>query len=175
MIFLEGNRVRLRAVNREDAASMMIAESDSSQWVENEMSAPLSKDNILEYASTYDADPFRAGQLRLIVEKKSEKEIVGIIDLYELSAIHRRAYIGIYIFPEFRKQGFAKESIELLESYARQLLNLRLLGAKIAGSNAPSIILFSKGGYSLCGTLPAWLQCGADTTDLLLYVKVINS
>lgn len=175
MTFLEDSEIRLRAVNPEDSDMMWQAETDSSQWIENQMAAPLSRQNLREYAASYDADPFRAGQLRLIIERKSDACVVGIADLYDISAISRRAFVGIYIFPRFRRNGFAKRALTLLAEYSSRMLNLRLLAAKIAGSNETSMWLFETSGYKLCGTLPYWIEAGGYYFPLNIYVRNIRN
>lgn len=169
-LFLREADVRLRAVEPADASLMWEVENDSSQWMLNGMSAPFSRDNLLQYATTYDADPFRAGQLRLMAEIKGTG-IIGIVDLYQISALHRTAYIGIYILPQMRGQGYAEICLRLLEDYASSLLNLRILAARVAEENIPSVKLFENAGYSHAGTLHDWLQSGNRTLNVRLYEK----
>lgn len=171
-MFLCADKLRLRAVEPADAHLMWEVESDSSQWLLNGMSAPFSCDNLLQYATTYDADPFRAGQLRLMAELEGNG-IIGIVDLYQISAVHRTAYVGIYIMPQMRGKGYGKMCLRLLEDYASSLLNLRILAARVAEENHASTALFEKAGYSLAGTLHNWLQSGNNTLNVRLYEKQI--
>lgn len=172
MRFLEDDNIRLRAVEPNDADMLWAAEADSSQWLENGMSAPYSRENLRDYASSYDADPIRSGQLRMVCETR-EGETVGLADLYDISAIGRTAFVGIYIFNDFRNLGYASSALALLEIYARMLLNLRILGAKISETNVRSRSLFEKGGYLLSGTLPGWLLSGSSERSLLIYTKAL--
>ncbi|MDE5849776.1 MAG: GNAT family N-acetyltransferase, partial [Muribaculaceae bacterium] len=57
--------LRLRALEPEDADMMYDAESDEAAWRYSDYLAPMSLELLREYALTYDADPFRSGQLRL--------------------------------------------------------------------------------------------------------------
>jgi len=170
MRFLEDDDIKLRAVEPADADMLWLAETDSRQWIENGMSAPFSRENLRQYASNYDADPIRSGQLRLICETR-EGNIVGIVDLYDISSINRTAFIGIYIFEEYRKHGIAHKCILLLERYARMLLNLRILGAKISETNRESLNLFESAGYKRNGILHDWLMAGDNTCSLIIYTK----
>ena len=171
MKLLTDDIIRLRAVEPDDALIMWEMEQDSEQWIHNGMGAPYSLHNLEEYANNYDADPIRSGQLRLIVERIEDKSIIGVIDLYDISAIHQTAFIGIYIRPAFRNNGFASKSIFLLEEYCRLLLNLRQLGAKVMSGNNGSIRLFERAGYELRGILPQWYKSGKTLSDLMLYTK----
>ena len=173
--FLDNGEIWLRAVEPEDAEIMWEVENDSEQWAQNGMSAPFSHKNLMDYALTYNADPFQAGQIRLIVSLKMDNTTVGIADLYEISAIHRHACVGIYILPEFRSKGFGSQVLGLLEDYAFRLLNLRNLGAKIMSGNESSIRLFSQKNYKLRGSVPGWLIYGDKEYEMLFYSKSGNS
>ncbi len=172
MRFLEDDKIRLRAVEPGDADRLWEAEADSRQWLDNGMSAPFSRENLRHYASNYDADPIRSGQLRLICEKKTG-ETIGIADLYDISATNRTALVGIYIYEPYRLHGYAHTCLELMEIYARMLLNLRILAAKISETNKVSIKLFENSGYEHVGTLPQWLLMGRETHSLLIFSKKI--
>lgn len=175
MKFLENDILKLRAVEPDDATAMWEIESDSTQWLDNGMSAPYSRHNLREYSETYDADPIRAGQLRLIVELKGENNpIIGIADLYDISPIGRTAFVGIYIKEEYRCKGYGRTSLLLLEQYSSRLLNLRILGAKVSDNNKSSLQMFESICYQKCGILKDWLQFGKNTHSIILFTKDIS-
>ena len=151
---------------------MWCVESDSLQWVQNSLVAPFSRENILQYACNYEADPYLAEQLRLIIVDKSDKRI-GIADLYELSPQHHTSMVGIYILPEFRNVGNGINALNLLEQYALNILNLRQLGAKRVDGNDLSMQLFLKAGYEWSGTLKNWIQSGRQTFSLHILQKAL--
>ena len=146
-------------------------ESDPTQWIQNGMMAPFSLRNLREYALQYRADPFAEGQLRLMLVDKNVAEPVGIVDLYDISAPNRTAWVGIYIRPAFRGNGLGKKALQMLEDYCRRLLNLRILAAKIASENAASQRLFAKAGYTECGRLRDWLVSADRSQDILIFQK----
>jgi len=173
MRFLEDDVLRLRAVEPSDADMMWNIETDSTQWRDSGMSAPYSRHNLREYAENYDADPIRAGQLRLVAELKEpdRNTVVGLVDLYEISPFGRTAFIGIYICEPYRGNGYAARALSLTETYAGMLLNLRIVAAKVSASNYTSIRMFVKSGYVLAGELHDWLLNGSETRSLLIYTK----
>lgn len=177
MEFLKDDVIKLRAVEPSDAVIMWSIESDSTQWESNSIIAPYSLHNLREYAENYDADPFRAGQLRLIVEllnnENADSEIIGLCDLFEISSVHRTAQIGIYIKQSFRRKGYAIRALGLCEAYASQLLNLRIIAAKIMCGNVDSEQLFIKCGYIYSGRIDDWFVRGDNMYDLLIYSKKI--
>lgn len=174
-MMLEKENIRLRAVEPEDAELMWNVESDSAQWIQNGMSAPLSRQNLLDYALSYDADPMSARQIRLIIEDKTDNEVVGIADIYDISPLHRHAFVGIYILPPKRRQGLGVKSLEILDDYAFRLLNINHLAAKIMAGNDASVALFRKAGYTCRGEIPAWFLCGSESIPLMVYSKILGT
>lgn len=172
---LRNGALRLRPVEPEDALAMWEMESDPTQWIQNGMMAPFSLRNLKEYALQYRADPFAEGQLRLMLVDKNVDEPVGIIDLYDISASNRTAWVGIYIRPEYRGNGVGKKALQMLEDYCRRLLNLRILAAKIASGNVASRRLFAKARYFECGCPKDWLVSADNSQDILLFQKLLNS
>lgn len=168
---LRNGALSLRPVEPEDALAMWEMESDPTQWIQNGMMAPYSLRNLKEYALQYRADPFAEGQLRLMLVDKNVAEPVGIVDLYDISASNRTAWVGIYIRPAFRGNGLGRKALLLLEDYCRRLLNLRILAAKIASENAASQRLFAKAGYTECGRLRDWLVSDDRSQDILIFQK----
>lgn len=167
---LSDGTVRLRAVEPTDAVVMYDIENDPDIWAYSRRQAPLSMRTLSEYAAGYDADPLRSGQLRLMIESIADDDVCGIIDLYDISAADRNAWVGIVILPEYRGRGLGRAALDLISGYSRRLLGIHALGAKIASDNAPSRRLFESAGYAHCGTLPGWLQQDSAAADLLLYV-----
>lgn len=176
---LQGSRLRFRALEPEDARAVWEIESDTAQWRQNGMMAPFSLRNLKEYALNYEPDPFRAGQIRFVAERLDGAEdwnadVVGLVDLYDISAQNRTAWVGIYVRPCFRGAGYGPEMLQILQEYAVKILNLRQMGAKIVADNESSLAIFRKAGYTFAGSLPGWMLCEGIPVDLLFYHLDIN-
>lgn len=148
--------ITLRAVEPEDADLMYEAESDPAAWKYSDYLAPMSMEMLRQYALTYDADPLRAGQLRLIAE--ADGRPVGIADLFDISARHLRADTGIYIFPQFREKGVGSDTLLALKEYCRERLGLHQLTATVSEHNDAAIRCFKKAGFAATGSRPDWLR-----------------
>lgn len=168
--FLFDSDIKLRAVEISDAEFMWEVESDSLQWVQNSIVAPFSKENLMQYALNYEANPFSAGQLRLIITNIDGFRI-GIADIFEVSSQHRTAKVGIYILPAFRQRGYAKFALKLLENYALNVLNIRYFCAEVVEGNEMSLNLFLNSGYVKAGILKNWLLSGRETFSLYILQK----
>lgn len=168
---LRGEKIRLRAVEPEDVQLMFAVENDDSEWLNSDNIAPFSREQLMQYALTYDSDPLRSGQLRLIIESIETSQAVGIVDLYEISSIHAHGYIGIYIIPSFRGRGYARESIEKICEYAHRRLRLRHLAARIISLNEASVKLFTRCGFVKAGELKDWAIIDNDPATVLIFQK----
>lgn len=172
---LKSPRLHLRALEPADADFMYEVENDAEAWRYSDTIAPLSRKVLREYALTYDADPFSAGQLRLIITEKESQMPVGIIDLYDVSQRHLRAFIGIYICKEHRGKGYAEEALTLIEEYAHNTLHLHQLGAKIEEGHPKSEQLFTSRGYTLQGRLTEWLSTpDGNFSDMMIFSRTLK-
>ena len=164
---MEENHIRLRAVEPEDVDFMMECEEDrdSAKW--SDYRAPLSRNQLLTYALTYDSDPFAAGQLRLIAVGRSGERI-GIADLYDISEKDSKAFAGVTIHPAWRGKGMSRPLIEAMHSIAFERLGLKTLAVKISTRNTGALTAFEKAGYHLTAFLPSWHRIGKDFHDFKL-------
>ena len=168
------DNLELRAIELDDTDMIYEIENDVEAWKYGDIVAPISKRILEDYALTYDADPFISGQLRLIIQEINKKRPIGIIDLYDITQRHKRAFVGIYILKKYRYNGLGGKSLNLIEEYAKNTLHLNQLGAKIDVSNKISLNLFEKKGFIVRGILPQWIEVeNAKFTDLKIYSKFI--
>lgn len=172
----------LRALEQRDLPCMIRWENDQSAWEYSDNIAPLSERQVADYIATYDADPFRAGQIRLVICEDDgrarmhqgaslcEGKALGLLDLYNISALHAHAFVGIYIDPDKRRKRLGKEGLKLLCQYAFRTLGLRTLCALVLPGNAASERLFASAGFVKTGSMPGWRRCGVGFSDLDIYI-----
>lgn len=164
--------IKLRAVEPEDVDFLYKSENDNASFIWTDYSAPISRHQLLQYTLGYQANPFEEGQLRLIVSTADKESIpIGIIDLYDISVRDRKAFVGIYILPEFRNENYAMKALQLLEEYAGKTLALNRMAAKISTQNTAAVNLFGKCGYEKLALLPSWYCLGGKYHDILLLSK----
>lgn len=164
--------ITFRAIEPEDVGVLESIENDRTQWNLAEQIAPVSTELLREYAANYDADPFRSGQLRLVVTN-DRGDVVGLADLYEIDVIHQRAMVGIYILPDYRHRGYSLESLKKLEVYTANVLGLRQLAARVVSDNRVSIRLFRRAGYRKAGTLRDWYRRGHTFVDVHIFQRIL--
>jgi diamine N-acetyltransferase len=192
---IQPSDLNLRAIEPTDVDKLYLWENNPEIQQAGGVRAPMSRHQLWEYANNYDANPFSAGQLRLIIELKptadgsqatdsqnkataeggQQPTVCGVVDLYDVDAVNLRAMVGIMVAPQYRYRGIASGALTLLEAYCRDLLGLHSLGAEVAADNQPSLALFSRCAYSHVGTRPQWYRRRDRFVDARLLQKPLNS
>lgn len=175
--------IKLRKIEPNDLPFLYQWENDAASWADGANHNPLSQQDLRDYIASTTGDIYRDGQLRLIIEQITNDQSLitnitndqspitntttGCIDLFDFDPRNRRAAIGMYIAPEARGNGVGRQALEQLEQYAFGHLNLRVLYAVIATSNAPCSALFRSAGYTPSSPLTAWTL----ESDAILWLK----
>ena len=165
---LRSNKVSLRAIESSDSKVLFDIENDTSGWIQSDNFLPFSKDVLSKYTSGQH-DLVKFGQYRFMIENSLEPDPIGCVDLFDYNAVHSRAGVGIYILESHRNKSFGKEALELLISYSKERLNLRMLHCSILDNNETSKRLFNSLGFSETGIRNNWyLSNGAYRNVILL-------
>ena len=108
----------LRALEPDDLEFLFALENDPDLWaVSDVLPAPISRHALREYLRHSAASLAEAGQMRLIISS-DDGRAVGTLDLYDYSALHQRAGVGITILSSERKRGYAQQALAQLLPYA---------------------------------------------------------
>lgn len=157
MVTLRGNSVYLRALEPEDLAFVYTVENDESIWEVSNTQTPYSKFLIRQYLENAHQDIYEAKQLRLAICLASNEETIGLIDIFDFDPKNKRAGVGLVIQNEkHRNNGFGKQALDLVLTYAFQQLQLHQLYANISMENKASIALFSTFGFEMIGVKKDW-------------------
>ncbi|MFT5958645.1 MAG: diamine N-acetyltransferase [Polaribacter sp.] len=169
MEHLKGANSNLRALEPEDLKFLYDIENNDSFWEVSHTQTPFSKYILKQYIENAHLDIFEAKQLRLLIEEKSTKKQIGMIDLFDFNPQHKRAGVGILIHPHFQQNGFASEALSLLIKYAFTHLNLHQLYANITANNTKSIALFTKYQFEKIGVKKEWILSEGKFKDEILF------
>ena len=113
MSLLNNNTIRLRALEPEDLDLLYKWENDTSLWQVGSTLSPYSRYILKEYIAESHRDLYEQKQLRLMIERKSPRQTVGIIDMYDFDPHSRKAGVGILIASGFQRKGFATQALQL--------------------------------------------------------------
>lgn len=156
--YLTNERLFLRAAEPEDLDIMYQMENDPESWDVSCFTVPYSRYVLRQYIEASQCDLFADKQLRLMLVQRADNKVVGTIDLTDFVPIHGRAGVGIAVKKEYRREGFARQALEMLISYAFDFLHLRQLYAYISVKNEASKKLFLTCGFEQSGVLKDWLR-----------------
>ena len=158
----------LRALEPEDVDTIYLWENDVSEWYSRQNMTPASRYQIWQYIHSYDGSLYGGNQLRMMA-CLADGIPVGTVDLYDIDAANRRAWVGIYIAPQWRGRGYAHETLRQISQYAYDHLAIAHLAAEVAADNEPSCRLFEAAGYRLGGCLHAWRYYRGYAHDVRIY------
>ena len=167
---IEGNSVRLRAVEPEDLDVLYRWENDPDVWSVSGTTEPFSLHQMRRFiAEQQAADIFRTGQLRLMIEAPANGSEsspapsgqpwrpVGAVDLFEFDPLNRRAGVGILIHAaEDRGRGPAADALRTLCRHGRDTLPPPPLWGNGGAENEASPRPFPGGGVTEAGRLHDW-------------------
>ena len=169
-MFIKAEHIYFRALEASDLELLYSSENDRNIWRISNTITPFSKDILELYLHSAHQDIYTNKQLRLMVCLNHTHTPIGTIDLFEFEPMHLRIGVGVLIFEEFRKKGYAFESIELIKQYAKDILLMNQVFCNISATNIESIRLFEKCGFRVIGTKKQWNQVSKNQfEDELMY------
>lgn len=170
---LQGEHIRLRALEPEDLEFLYNIENDEAIWEVSQTQTPYSKWVLKLYLENAHLDIYEAKQLRLAIQNNSDNQLVGLIDLFDFDVKNSRAGVGIVLINEERKKGYGAEAIQLIINYSFSTLQLHQLYANISSLNEASLNLFSKFGFQKIGIKKEWNKMNDTFQDEILF-QLIN-
>ena len=168
---LKGEKVSLRDMRDDDLELIFDWENRPElDYLGNEHE-PLTEAQISNFINHSTGDIYTDGQLRLMIE--SNGKTIGCIDLFEFDAHNQRAGVGILIAEnEDRKNGFAKEALNLLTNYCFEVMNFKQLYCHIPVDNNASLRLFSTCNYEETGRCRDWVKKGNAFIDAVFMQRL---
>jgi diamine N-acetyltransferase len=172
MINYQNDFVTLRALEPEDLDFLFDTENDTELWKYSNRFHPYSKRLLNSYIANANKDIFETRQIKLAITNKQGRAI-GFMDLFNFEPLHHRAAIGLMICTANRGRGYASAALELIETYAKERLQLHQLYANIAKENQHSIQLFESQKFLLVGKKKDWNFYEGQFHDELIYQKIV--
>ena len=163
-MLLQDDRIRLRALEPEDAEAMYRWENDTTLWRLGNTTRPFSRAALREFIAGASIDLHAARQMRLMIDLLATGETIGCADLFDFDPLHRRAGVGMLIYEQqLCGRGYATAALRLLAEYAFEYLEMRQLWADIPLSNEASLRLFERAGFEASGVKRAWVRAAEGT------------
>jgi diamine N-acetyltransferase len=191
---LKGEKVTLREMRPADRDLIHDWENRPELDYLGDEHEPLTKEQITEFIERSSGDIYTDRQLRLMIDLNDSPSLrgrndrsnlleedcraplamtIGCIDLFEFDQQNQRAGVGILIAEtENRKNGYAKEALNLLTNYCFEVLNLRQLYCQIPVDNEASLRLFSTCGFEETGRCRDWVKKGNAFIDAVFMQRL---
>ena len=173
---IEGAICRLRALEPQDVDVLYSWENDTALWRVSGTMAPFSRHSLMRFIEEQQYDIYASRQQRLIIETDIDNlpVVVGAIDLFDFDPQNLRAGVGVVVSAEHRERGYAKDALNILERYAKQVLHLHQLWCGIGADNKASIRLFQGAGFVECGRRREWILTADGAIDEILKQKILR-
>lgn len=173
-MILENDIIRLRAVEPADSVLLLSLENDPALAEINFATAPASRHMIDSYIAAYRADPAAQGELRLVMETRSDGKAVGTIDISDYNGRDRRAFVGIAVVEGERRKGYGRAALDILCTYAARTLGMHQLAAQVAVDNNASKALFTACGFKSAGRFRSWVRRGRSYADVIIFQRLFE-
>lgn len=143
--------IRLRALERDDLKFVHDLNNNRrvmTYWFEEPY------ESFVELEDLYLKHIHDQSERRFIAEAQGGERI-GLVELVEITYIHRRAEFQIIIAPEKQNLGFGTAVTKLAADYAFRVLNINKLYLTVATDNEAAIALYRNAGFKEEGRLVA--------------------
>jgi RimJ/RimL family protein N-acetyltransferase len=162
-LFLEGEKVNLRTVEKEDIEFLRdnINNPDVRKFltVQKPINLHQQKDFFENVISSEE-------DVHLAICR--EEDIIGIISL-EDAEDGRTASIGLWIDPEYHGNGYGTESVRLITDYGFKELNYHRIYARAYEENKGSQRIWEKLGFQKEGELREQVFYNGEFGDIYMY------
>ncbi len=110
-------------------------------------------------------------QFNYIIELSQHRnpEKIGSVSLWNVSWLHSRSGVGIWLLPEYWNRGIGKTVLKLIKNIAFIHLKLHRIEAHIAVENLRSIKLFSNSNFKNEGRLSEYLNINDKFQDAYIF------
>ena len=172
---VQGSGIFLRFPNSEDALTLFRWENDAAIQHYTDTPKRYTLQEIQEFISNC-KNVKDNGQLRFMICDKTTSTAIGTIDLYDIAWRQERGGVGVLIANEaFRGKGHATEAVDLFLEFCTVKLGISNYFCSIQESNAKSVKLFERTGFTFVGRRKRWFKSDFNTwEDELMYQKLVT-
>lgn len=174
--YWEGRRVRLRAIEPEDAAFHF--DLNRQRWVDRNQEivhVPSSMARVRQWATETSLQGYRDGDAFFFeIESLATGELLGSIDTHHTDARSGVLSYGIAIHEEHRRKGYASDAICLVLRYYFLERRYQKANVGIFTFNEESIALHERLGFVLEGQQRRMMYSAGEYHDLLLYGMTVE-
>lgn len=162
-VFLEGEKVELRTVEKEDIEFLR----DGVNHPEVRRHMGNTRPQNLESEEDFFENVVENDDIHLLICR--ENQPMGIISLEEKEEPSNIAEIGIWLHPEYHNKGYGTEAVQLTVEYSFDQLNYYKLFARAHSDNEASRKIWEKHGFKEEGQFREHVLVEGERKDLNYY------
>jgi RimJ/RimL family protein N-acetyltransferase len=169
---LYGNGVTLRAWTDADLPLLSNIRNDVGlQLMLMAEPRPNPDERVRQWLQEKSAQP---DSVFFVIAKADDNGAAGFIQAQRWERRNRSAYLGICLATPFQGRGFAREALQLMETYLRDTLSLRKLLLEVLTTNADALDLYKRAQYQVAGVLKAHHLVNGAYQDVVLMEKRLD-
>ena len=170
---LIGQKVRLRAINREDLERLCQFNNDVEVEVAGGGDPPMPQ-SLARLQAEFDANAAKGGRDGTFFGIEADGVFIGQCGLYDLNGENGSAMLGIAIGDKnYWGKGYGRDAIRVLLDYAFRLRSLRRVGLSVNGNNARAIRAYRACGFVEEGRLRAAVWSAGAFVDFV-YMGILR-
>lgn len=147
---LKGERIYLRPIENTDIYMLNKWKNDADVF--KYLGGGFMPLSIIQQEKWLESMSDLTGKNKRFMICENDEKVIGMIGLYDINWIHRTCEIGVYLGEkEERGKGYAKESYQIIECFAKGYLNLRKIKLYVVSDNKSATNLWNALGFSLVG------------------------
>ena len=172
--FLQGNRVRLTALKKEDVSIILQWHEDIGflRLLDSNAAVPKSEDEILLWINECARDQ---NTINLGIRLLEREMLIGTIGIFNIEWSNRVGdiVVGIGNRQNWGK-GYGNEALNLIIYYAFNELNFHRLGINVLSYNERAIALYERTGFQQEGVMREFGMRDGKRYDLIFYGLLRN-
>lgn len=157
---IDGDILHLRKIEKEDVKFFYESLNNSQITDYIPLGALQSLEHARQVIKKYIKSWENLLQFNYVIQFKDSKlkEKLGLVSLWNISWLHRRTEIGIWLLPKYWKYGYGKKSVNLIKIIGFNHLHLNRIEAHVATKNINSIKMFKLCNFEEEGILRQYLN-----------------
>ncbi len=166
-IILEGKRIVLRTLTREDAQDVSVAANDEEIGKFTPLPYPFQLENAIKLIDGTRNNINRGREFFLGIE--FDERIVGMAGLLKLDRIEKSGEVGCWVGREYRGKGLAGEALDVILNFGFREESLEKAWGRVTDKNYPSIKLLEKRGFLQTARFSQTRKIEGQFVDDLVY------
>ncbi|MDN6572470.1 MAG: GNAT family N-acetyltransferase [Staphylococcus equorum] len=147
---IEGEKIYLRPIENDDINKLNKWKNDAEVF--KYLGGGFMPVSIIQQEKWLESMSDLTGKNKRFMICEENEKAIGMIGLYDINWIHRTCEIGIYLGEkEAWGKGYSKESYQLIESFAREYLNLRKIKLYVVSDNTNAVNMWNSLDFIVVG------------------------